>query len=52
MNKEKIKSEFGYLIAEARAVFEKEPLTKDDIIEAYNECESQVEYLRELIFGE
>lgn len=49
MDKEKIIEKFGYLIAEAKAVFEKEPLTEDDIFEAYNECESQMEYLQKLI---
>jgi len=33
-------------------VFEKEPLEDMDIIEAYNECESQLEYLYKLIFGD
>lgn len=51
MDKEKIIEKFSYLIAEAKAVFEKEPLTEDDIFEAYNECESQMEYLQKLIYG-
>ena len=51
MDKEKIVEEFGYLIAEARAVFEKESLTDDDIIEAYNMCDGQLSFLHELIFG-
>lgn len=51
MDKEKIVEEFGYLIAEARAVFEKEPLTEDDIIDAYNMCEEQLDLLYRLIYG-
>ncbi|MGP1480966.1 MAG: ABC transporter [Hoylesella enoeca] len=51
MDKEKIVEEFGYLIAEARAVFKKEPLTEDDIIDAYNMCEEQLDLLYRLIYG-
>lgn len=51
MDKGKIIEEFGYLIAEAKAVFEKEPLTEEDIKVAYEECESQMDYLHELIYG-
>ena len=32
-------------------MFEKEPLTEDDIFAAYNKCENQMEYLQKLIYG-
>lgn len=51
MNKGKIIEEFGYLIAEAKAVIENEPLTEEAIIVAYEECDSQMGYLHELIYG-
>ena len=51
MEKEKIIEEFGYLIAEAKAVIEEEPLTEETIKVAYEECDSQMGYLHELIYG-